>query len=180
VTRPLVLTPPKAKRKRPRWTLENFSVPEALALADEILDAPPAKPWIERVEPRGALVARFALPLQLCSTNSSRHGMQWAHQAQKNKVFRLMALQWPVGRPTLTGRPLVRCIRFSSAKADALHDGFKIPVDCLCAPTLHRAKRRLGIIRDDNPELADVRQWWEPSAQGRGFGLIEVWTGEGR
>ena len=74
--------------------MTTFSVTGALALADDTLSRPPAKPWIERIPGRGALVARFVLPLQLClPQNRTRHAISWMHAKRKKAVRRMLDVQ---------------------------------------------------------------------------------------
>lgn len=149
-----------------------------LRFADEALAKPPAKPHIERHEGRGELVARWTLPLSLCpTTNRTRGAAGWALSRTKEMAYAIMSVQHRSRAEPLPGRPHVRCIRFSSSEPDTYNDGFKIAVDKLCAPT-ERAPKRLGYIRDDSPSVARITQHWEPAPPKRGFGLIEVWTGD--
>lgn len=159
----------------------------AMRLAIAALEAPPTRPWIERVAPVGDLMIRFVLPLELCPpTNRTRHGQGWQLAKIKKRAHALMLAQairrmgpaiFTSGCPPLPGRPLVRCIRFSAVAPDALANFAKIPVDILCARTA-RAKARLSIIRDDKPSAAKVVEWWEPAPKGSGCVLVEVWTGD--
>lgn len=96
----------------------------------------------------------------------------------------------------LTGRPLVRCIRYSSVEPDSTAGWGKLPVDCLQPsgvrtvtktvrhPHGHTVKlsrkkpyKGLGIIASDAPKHTDVVEWWEPAKRGEGFCVVEVWTG---
>src|SRR6478735_6439344 len=62
-----LVTGKKAKR-RPKPP-PHFSIPQAFALAADILSRPPAPGlFIKRPKPRPTCVARFALPLHLCPT----------------------------------------------------------------------------------------------------------------
>ena len=165
----------------------GFDWHAALAQADATLSRPPARPHIERVKPAGALVCRFALPLDLCQPqNRTRHAQPWALGKLKTTLYLSMLIQ-NGGRARsspLHGRPLVRCVRFSSVEPDAFNDGFKAAIDVLCAiPPMTRAAiagrrnpKRLNVILDDRPTCARVVQWWEPAPRGKGFALIEVWT----
>lgn len=160
---------PKIRQKiTPVW------IAEALARADEILSAPPAKPHLVRVTPVGKLVQRFAVPLELLPTsNSTRHQKPWLLAQMKERLGALMFAQsGGKRREILPGRPMVRCIRFSTVEPDKYSDGFKLAVDKLCVQ-----KNGLGFIRDDRPMDVDLHQAWEYAPKGKGFGLIEVWTG---
>ena len=186
----LKLTPPPAKKRRGKVKktrtekIAAFSIPGALERAAQILEGP-CQGKVPRVEPRGTLVARFVLPVELCVSNADRHGKPGMHDAYKAGVFKFMRLQHPIPPPApLPGVPLVRCIKFSSVEPDRLHNGFKVPVDCLCAAKIVRDRKtglprkqkyRLGIIEDDRPTKADVQQHWERAKPGEGFGMIEVY-----
>lgn len=166
-----------AARRKASWQ-ETFSVPDALRRADEILSRPPEWPWVERIPPRGELVFRAVLPLELCQPQN-RKGQAWLGAAQREQCYRLLARQARTLRfpEPLSGRPFVRAIRFSCVPTDAYADSFKLAIDRLCAPRSTRDKCRLGLIHDDSPRYADVRQWGEKAPRGQGLGLIEVWTG---
>ena len=155
-----------------------MNVTDCLAIADTALSAPPPEDWIEREAPRGELVARFVLPLSLCpTTNSTRHAPGWKLGKLKAEAYAIMAAQHGRRSEPLPGRPHVRCIRFSSRCPDASSNGFKLAVDKLISPT-KRAPQRLGFIAEDSPRHAKITQHWEPAPRGRGFGLVEVWTGK--
>jgi hypothetical protein len=167
------------RRKRQRWQ-DTFNVPAALRLADEILAAPPAWPWIERVPPRGELVLRAVLPLELVEPqNRTRYAPAWLGPQKREACYRLLALQartlcYP--RP-LDGRPLVRAVRFSCSPTDKYSDGFKLAIDRLCTPRGRARAHRLGLLREDSPAAIDLQQWQERAPLGHGLGLIEVYTG---
>lgn len=179
--RPLVLLrEPAPPRKGP----VEFSIPKALARADEIL-AGPCAGHLPRVPGRGELVARFALPLELLPpTNARFHQKAWALGALKEKVFRIMWIQHSsIRKEPLPGRPFVRAVRFSTVEPDALADWAKMAIDCLCMPRPPklpggRSKKGLGLLRDDAPKFVNIAQpWWERARQREGFCLLEVWTG---
>lgn len=177
----VLLREPSPKRKGPT----PFSVPKALQRADQIM-AGPAFGHLARVAGRGELVARFALPLELAApTNRRAHQKAWALGAMKEKVFRLMWIQHPqIRKEPLHGKPMVRCIRFSTTEPDALADWAKMAVDCLCMPRAPkklggRAKKGLGLIFDDAPKYVEIATWWEKARAGEGLALIEVWSGGG-
>lgn len=149
-----------------------FNVAEARAIATRILNEPPLRRHTERVAADGEIVARFALPLRICpTTNGTRHGQPRVLAKMKSDCLLLMRLQLPSTRAPwpLSGRPQVRCVRFSSVEADAYSDWAKIPVDCLV---------KLGILVDDRPSCIALHQWCEPAPRGNGCALIEVWTGK--
>lgn len=147
-------------------------IADCLNRADAVLAAPPAKSHIRRVKPKGQLVARFVLPLELCpTTNFTRHGKPWALAKLKKQIGLLLFIQHRPRKAPLPGRPFVRCIRFSSSAPDAYNDGFKAAIDRLCS-----GKNALGFLRDDRPSDAEVWQGWEYAAPGRGFGLVEVYA----
>ena len=157
----------------PVWT-----VTAALSLADDILSKPPARPWIARVPPRGECVARFVLPLDVCQPqNRTRHAIAWKHAKRKAALRKLMAIQhYAQGnghrREPLPGRPLIRCVRFSSVEPDKYADWAKSAIDALTVK--HGG---IGYLRDDRPRDVEVCQWWEPGPSGNGTALVEVWTG---
>jgi len=158
--------------------MKRFEPREAVARATAILSLPPAKPWIERPAPLGRLEAVFALPLAYCKPqNRTNHRAPWAYQRDRMNVAVLMGYQQRPWREPLAGRPMIRCVRFSSVAPDAYSDSFKMAIDVLCVRT-ERAPMRLGIVRDDKPKDAIVKQWWEPAKKGEGFCYIEVWSGE--
>ena len=148
----------------PDWFLKNR------VRASVLLDAPPKHPHIVRVAPEGAFVTRFALPLELCQPqNRTRHAQPWKLAKLRSQCKLVMVAQWGRRRTEpLTGRPMVRCIRFSSIEPDKYNDGFKIAVDRLV---------ELHFIADDKPALCDLHQWWEYAPPRQGFGIVEVWTG---
>jgi hypothetical protein len=152
-----------------------------LAFADRTLSAPPARSHIVRPVPRGDLVARFALPLELCRPQNRRDGAgpAWALAKTKAQLAQVMATQWLRQRggieTPLTGRPQVLCLRFSSVEPDGYADWAKAAVDIL---TSRGRGHRLGIIVDDRPSCADVVQWWEPAKPGAGGVLVQVFRGE--
>lgn len=167
-----------------------------LGVTHRALSVPPRHPWITRPEPRGRLVARFVLPLELCPTSNEgvRHRAGWQlakHRkdvlgALKSQVyalrdclpaFGLRVLTWPVGvfAAPLPGRPQVLAVRFSARAPDAGADWAKTPIDCLTV-----RHRGVGLIQDDSPYRCDQRQWWEPTPRGErgGWCVVSVWTGE--
>jgi hypothetical protein len=155
-----------------------FDYRDALRRADEILAFPPAKPHIERVEPVGKLVKRFALPLDLLpTTNGTRGRPGWALAKIKKQIWQELWNQnsHQIREYPLAGRPLVRCIRFSSVEADALSDWPKMAIDKLCC-----GHERLGYLKDDRPSDIKLVAWWEPGPRGDGFAVIEIYSGEER
>lgn len=161
---------------RVRESKPPFIPREALKRADDILSFAPARAHIVRIEGKGRLVRRFALPLDLCQPqNRTRHGQGWQLGKLKKECFDSLWMQnsHTIQRDPLPGRPMVRCIRFSSSEPDAFSDWAKIPVDRLCARHMG-----LGYIRDDKPSVAEIVQWHEPTTRGQGFCLFEIWTGE--
>ncbi len=167
-----------------------FSPSTLLRRADVILALPPAAPHIRRVDGVGFVVQRFVLPLELCRPqNRTRHAQPWMMGKLKRDVFACLAAQaGPYARlEPLEGRPMVRCIRFSSVEPDAMNDGFKVALDTLCVsppPVTKTGKlrkrapaMRLGFFQDDAPRFIDLHSWWERAPKGEGFGLIEIWSG---
>jgi hypothetical protein len=82
----------------------------------------------------------------------------------------------------LSGRPLVRQIRFSAKEPDVSCEGFKTAIDFLCVPRppttpKGRFKRGLGFLHDDAPKYVERVAFWEYAPRGGGFCLLEVYTG---
>ena len=156
-------------------TYSEFSISDCLKRASVTLSLPPTRPHIQRTRGEGELVARFALPLELCpTTNRTRHRQAWMLGKLKKDCFTQMWAQngGRVRVYPLPGRPMVRAIRFSATEPDAYSDWAKIPIDRLCV-----RNKGLGFLRDDRPKDLNLFQWWEPAPRGEGFAYIEVWTG---
>lgn len=179
--RPKIAKPPavpKAPKKprKPRAPSPPFNAIEALAAADAVLKLPPAQSHIVRVPGVGELVRRFSLPIDLCpTTNGTRHRPGWALAKDKENL-RVVMLKQTGGtvRPApLKGRPMLRCIRFSSREPDRFSDWAKMAIDRLMV-----GEKRLGYLRDDSPAACQVECWWEPIKRERGIVVIEIWTGE--
>jgi hypothetical protein len=160
-----------------------FRVDAALAIADDVLSRPPARPHIERPVRRGELVARFALPLELLKAqNAKRYAKPWLITKTRQQIYGMMRIQLCGASfvVPLPGRPQVIARRFSSTEPDAYADGFKQAIDCLCVSRTRTHKGRtikipgLGMLRDDRPADAQIIQTWEYVAPGKGFGILEV------
>lgn len=150
----------------------GFRADEAYALAERVLASPPARPHIVRPVPRGRLVARFALPLELCKpmNNVARSGSQpWALGKMKSDALIVMLGQHGRLSAPLAGVPQVLCLRLSSSEPDKYANWAKNPVDRLLVKN-----RGLGYLRDDRPTDAEVHEWWEPGPRGKGCVVIEV------
>lgn len=157
--------------------LPTFSFKAALLRAEETLSKPPRWPHTRRVAPVGELVQRFALPLELCPTlNAFAEMPNWKRKKLKDSVGKLMLIQNGGRRRAkpLTGRPMVRAIRFSSVESDEDAAWMKFPVDRL------RVKDGLGFIVDDKPASVHRVSWVEYAKRGEGCVVIEVWTGEAK
>lgn len=153
----------------------RFDWREALVRAESVLREPPAIARIQRPTPRGAVVQRFVLPLELCpTTNRTRHTHPGQHAKTKAQLLTLMRNQARtiVAHP-LPGRPQVWCLRLSSTEPDAYSDGCKMAIDALCV-AMGRRKDGLGYLRDDRPADTEVIQTWEPAKRGQGFVYIEI------
>lgn len=136
------------------------------------LESPPAKTHIVRIEPVGAMIASFCLPLELVQPQNRTHGKTWMLGKLKGECKLVMLAQYRERRTApLPGRPMVRCIRFSSVEPDKYNDGFKVAVDRLV---------ELKLLVDDKPACVDLHQTWEYAAPKSGFGLIEVFAGDPR
>jgi len=166
-----------------------FDRVEALRFAEAAWALPPARPHIRRPEPRGALVQRFVLPLELLRVqNATRGGINWVLALLKENVAAAMAAQCLPRPAPLQGRPQVLCCRFSSVEPDRFADGFKVAVDMLCVPPPPLTRKgtprryvptlRLGFLVDDSPRHADVECWWEPAPPKAGLGVISIYTGD--
>ncbi len=165
--------------------------------------AGPCAGRMQRVPGKGTLVQRFVLPLDLCKTTNALLSVMMARpkpgqraftpQAQaaalEKKVFDKMFLQHPrIRAEPLPGRPMLRIVRFSSVEFDEAADGMKLPRDLLRMPKPPRwdAKRNrmtkgtkgFGFIVDDAQKYVETHRWWEKAPPGKGFGLLEIWTGE--
>jgi hypothetical protein len=148
-----------------------FNPKLALVEAERILALPPAKSHLVRVAPVGALVERFALPLNLCkSTNLTRHANGFALAKLRRSCLFLMGAQLATRRTCpLAGRPQVVAVRFSSRQPDKYADFAKTPVDCLV---------KLGVLVDDDQDHIDHHQTWEYAPKNAGFVILSVYTGE--
>ncbi len=159
--------------KNPRFVL--FNAAEAMAMAADVLSRPPAKAHIVRTVGRGRLVRRFALPLALCpTTNATRHAPKGQNARTKADITTVWLVQTKgqTRREPLPGRPQILCIRFSSREPDAYSDGFKMAID-----RLMRGPGRFGYLRDDSPSACDIVQRWEKAPAGKGFAILEIWSG---
>ena len=186
---------------RPRRGPVEFSVPGALARADETF-AGPCRGYLPRVPGKGELVQRFVLPLELCKTTNALLSMGRVRPAPgkkafpvgaqmaalEEKVFRMMWVQCPrVCAAPLPGRAFLRLVRFSVKEMDEGGDGMKLARDLLRVPVPSRwdnARERMtkpvkgfGFLVDDAPKYVETARWWEYAAPGFGFGLLEVWSG---
>jgi hypothetical protein len=166
-----MLTGKKAKR-RPKPP-PHFSIPDAIALANDILSRPPAPGlFIKRPKPRANLVALFALPLHLCpTTNATRGAPGWKLDRMKTAIGNLMIMQNRRSRAPLPGRPQVIARRFSEREPDPHSDWAKMPIDRLVV-----GANKLGYLRDDKGSEAEIHQVWEPAPHGKGCVIIEVRT----
>lgn len=164
---------PKKPRK-PKPPPVPFNAREVLAAGIAALEKPPALPHIVRVPGVGELYRRFALPLELCpTTNTTRHQPIWMLAKTKKNLFAVMLAQTRMIRNVpLPGRPMLRCVRFSSKEPDKYSDWMKMAIDRLLV-----GKERLGYFRDDSPEALQVEAWWEPSEVGCGSVILEIYTG---
>jgi hypothetical protein len=191
-------TSPKKRRRGP----VDFDVPGALELADATF-AGPCAGHMPRVEGRGTLLQRFVLPLDLCKTTNQLLSMMQSRpraggarafnparqaKALEEKVYRMMWVQFPTPRAEpLQGRPMLRMVRFSSVEPDDGADGLKLARDLLRPPKPPKLNPRtgkvgggrkgFGFIVDDAPRFIETVRWWERVPPGKGFGLLEIWSG---
>lgn len=160
-------------RKAPRKPFDPLA---ALAFVDAVLVAPPKHDHIERRDGIGACVARWVLPLHLCpGVNTLAEMPNWKRAKVKTTA---LAVMWAQSRgkraaSPLPGRPMVRCVRFSSVEPDDNNSHSKVPVDRLTVKN-----GGLGYLADDKPRSMRLATWWEPAPPGKGCVLVEVWTGE--
>jgi len=163
----------KKVKRRPKPP-PHFSIPQAFALAEDILSRPPAPGLhIKRPKPRGNVVARFALPLHLCPTTNSTRGMPgWKLANFKRAIGNLMLIQARPARAPLTGYPQVIARRFAHNESDPSADFAKMAIDRLVVGNPGEGK--LGYLRDDRGSVAETIQYWEPAPKGEGCVIIEV------
>jgi hypothetical protein len=141
---------------------------------------------VERIESKTRVYV-FFLPLALCQRQDAKLKVYGYLAAKmKREVTGCLRMQCRPRTECLSGRPTVRCIRFSSVEPDAFADWAKLPVDCLCAPN-KKSPNRLNIIKDDAPKYAEILQIWRKTKPGKGFCVLEVYSdpalrnaGEGR
>lgn len=165
-----MVTGKKASKRRPKLP-PHFSIPQAFALAADILSRPPAPGlFIKRPKPRPVVVARFALPLHLCPTTNGTRGMPgWKLGELKTAIANLMRVQnYPVSAP-LSGRPQVIARRFSDKEPDPHSDWAKMAIDRLVV-----GPKKHGYLRDDKGSEAEIHQVWEPAPAGKGCVILEV------
>ncbi len=169
---------------------------EALQFAQHALLAPPGahaagmrkgKPAIataerlgrlvERYELRGPVHLRAVLPIELCPTMNEllrlHFGAKTSIQAKALKAIftQNRCKQW--AKP-ITGRPLVRCIRFTTRPTDGDASWTKVPLDVLTTGIRGGGPHHLGVIEDDNREAIEDRAWWEPSVPNMQFVYLDV------
>lgn len=116
----------------------------------------------------------WVLPLDLAPTlNRLAEMKRWQRGKLKAAALGLMRLQSVSEKHALRplpGRPLVRCVRFSSREPDQDAAWPKVPVDRLTPKA-----QGLGVIQDDKPAAADIRAEWRRAPPGAGL----VWVGAG-
>lgn len=169
------------KPQRPKRPPPRFSIADCMAFASAALLVPPARPHIVRAAPVGKAIWQCVLPLEFCPPiNVFKDQPVWMRTKNRRRCRQMMLAQHGIHcqevlRRTepLPGRPMVRAIRFSSVECDAHNGWTKIPIDRLTGK--HGG---LGFLVDDRPTCVDLHPWWEPAPRGRGFCLIEVWSGE--
>lgn len=126
-------------------------------------------PWFDDPANR-VIVARFFLPLECCPTLNRYAEMNgWARAKVKKAALDYMAIQYRQKRTMLTGKPLVRAIRFSSVEPDTDSSWMKVPVDRLTGK--HGG---LGLIKDDKPSQLDRFSFWHTVKPGGGYVVLEL------
>jgi len=134
----------------------------------------------DRLTGFGECVQVFFLPLSMCKRQNTKFGSQgWQAAKDRRETLGYMRMQCPSKKKPLEGRPYVRCLRFSSSEPDKYSDWAKVAIDCLCAPN-KQSPHRIGIIVDDAPKFAEIDQQWREAKPGKGFCVIEIWTGAER
>ena len=163
----------RAPKPAPPWSKRSW-IRDALQMASVIQGASPARAHIERPKRTGELVQLFVVPLELSPLFNKFGEMEgWRRQKIKDAATALMRSQMSEQRSApLPGRPLICAIRFSSHECDPESGWTKVPVDRLTPK--HGG---LGFIEDDRGSKIQLRAWWEPAPPGKGFTLLEVWTG---
>jgi hypothetical protein len=199
-----------AAAKKPRKPAKAFDVAAALAFVDQRLAEPPppekklkggrVQPAVERVEGVGSLVLRCVLPLEDAPTTNrlvemGRFGT-WALKKLKARVLKRMLEQIGArAAAPLTGRPMVRIVRFSGRVKDYDTGFTKVPLDRLQIGKRKRPDHlspdvwarmqeqmgpaELGYLRGDSQGEIDLAAWVESAPPGKGCVLVEVWTGRG-
>lgn len=134
--------------------------------------------WCKNMPEKPSGLTCFAvifLPLKMCKRQNSKFGTQgWQAAKDRRETLGYMRMQAKPWKEPLSGRPLVRCVRYSSNEPDKYSDWAKVAVDCLCKPN-RRSPHRIGIIVDDAPKFAEIDQQWREAKPGKGFCVIEVW-----
>lgn len=156
----------------------------ALEFARLALANPPRRPFIERPTPVGDCVARFVLPLELCLTTNRRSSLHWSSVAQlKDRILSQLRVQaGALHLPTLSGRPQVMAVRFSSQRTDTGAGWEKDAIDALLTPKVIARKggvkqrKGLGLLEDDSDACISRHVWWEEGPHN-GFVYLAVWTG---
>lgn len=178
---------------------KRFDVVAARLRHSEAQSRPHSVERIRRFEACGRPISIFVFPLdELKPRDRVRKEKAWQAKSDREKVLRRMRLQFVRSESMvlpLPGRPIVRCIRYSSVEPDSTAGWGKVAVDCLQPsgvrtvtktvkhPHGHDVKlsrkvpyEGLGIIRNDRPAECEVVEWWEPAKRGDGFCVVEVWT----
>lgn len=151
----------------------TFNIAACKRFAAYTLSRPPAE-FVERPEPKGLLVARYVLPLELCPTlNAFAEMPNWKRLKIKKQALLLMCVQHDLRLPTIPGRPWAQAVRFSSRAPDEQSGWSKVMVDRLTP-----RHGGLGLIEDDRRNRLELHCRWEPAPPGAGFVLLDVHTGK--
>lgn len=173
----------------------RFDHHAALQQADAILAAPPAKSHTRRPQRLQTLVFRAAIPSELClAANESAgltrakkgrfvlaniHERLWVELSKQATPWLKYRWAWPL--ELRGGLPQVIACKFSHRAPDVGANVAKAAIDMLTMRKLLNRKkqryseRRMGLIKDDRPEVCDQYHYWEflPRAH-HAFVLLEV------
>lgn len=131
----------------------------------------------ERYAAKEPIHLRAVLPLELCPTMNELLRLHFgAKSSIQKKTLNAIWTQnrcklW--ARP-LSGRPLVRCIRFTPRATDEDASFTKVPLDVLTTGVRGGGPHHLGVIQDDNREAIETRTWWEPSPTNMQFVYLDI------
>lgn len=132
---------------------------------------------VERHELRGPVHLRAVLPIEFCPRMNELLRLHFgAASSLKEKTIKAIfqqnrCQQW--AKP-ITGRPLVRFVRFTTKAPDDDSSWTKSPLDVLTTGIRGGGPHHLGVVEDDNREAIELRAWWEPSVPNMQFVYLDV------